>query len=67
MSGIKAANVKLKRAYEPPEAADGIRILVDRLWPRVLGELVLFRLQPMQSQLSFMCRPGWRCALARAS
>jgi uncharacterized protein YeaO (DUF488 family) len=34
MSGIKAANVKLKRAYEPPEAADGIRILVDRLWPR---------------------------------
>jgi uncharacterized protein YeaO (DUF488 family) len=24
----------LKRAYEPPEKADGTRILVDRLWPR---------------------------------
>jgi len=26
--------VKIKRAYEPPEKADGFRILVDRLWPR---------------------------------
>ncbi len=26
--------VKLKRAYEPAEAGDGTRILVDRLWPR---------------------------------
>ena len=24
----------LKRAYEPPDRADGTRILVDRLWPR---------------------------------
>jgi uncharacterized protein YeaO (DUF488 family) len=24
----------MKRAYEPPAAADGTRILVDRLWPR---------------------------------
>ena len=31
---ISAANVKLKRAYEPPAADDGTRILVDRLWPR---------------------------------
>lgn len=31
---VAAANVKLKRAYEPPAASDGIRILVDRLWPR---------------------------------
>jgi uncharacterized protein YeaO (DUF488 family) len=31
---IPAANVRLKRAYEPAEAADGPRILVDRLWPR---------------------------------
>ena len=29
-----AANLKIKRAYEPAEAADGTRILVDRLWPR---------------------------------
>ena len=26
--------IMIKRAYEPPEAADGCRILVDRLWPR---------------------------------
>ena len=29
-----AANVKLKRAYEPPAASDGTRILIDRVWPR---------------------------------
>lgn len=29
-----AGSLKLKRVYEPPEAADGTRILVDRLWPR---------------------------------
>jgi uncharacterized protein YeaO (DUF488 family) len=33
-SSIPAANVRLKRAYEPPHADDGARILVDRLWPR---------------------------------
>ena len=26
--------VRLKRAYEPAEPADGYRVLVDRLWPR---------------------------------
>ncbi|HYU95628.1 MAG TPA: DUF488 domain-containing protein [Sphingomicrobium sp.] len=31
---MAASNVRLKRAYEPPERADGTRILVDRLWPR---------------------------------
>lgn len=31
---VTAANVRLKRAYVPAEAADGHRILVDRLWPR---------------------------------
>jgi uncharacterized protein YeaO (DUF488 family) len=25
---------RLKRVYLPPEAADGSRVLVDRLWPR---------------------------------
>ena len=29
-------NIKIKRAYEEPEKADGTRILVDRLWPRGL-------------------------------
>src|SRR5215210_3021371 len=27
-------NIKIKRVYEPPGKDDGIRILVDRLWPR---------------------------------
>lgn len=31
---ITAANVRLKRAYEPPARGDGARILIDRLWPR---------------------------------
>jgi uncharacterized protein YeaO (DUF488 family) len=35
---IAAANVRLKRAYEPPSASDGVRILVDRLWPRGLAK-----------------------------
>ena len=28
--------IKLKRVYEKPSAYDGIRILVERLWPRGL-------------------------------
>jgi|SRR5690242_16690784 uncharacterized protein YeaO (DUF488 family) len=31
---VPAANVRLKRAYEKPARDDGIRVLVDRLWPR---------------------------------
>lgn len=31
---IAAANVRLKRAYEPPSPDDGTRVLIDRLWPR---------------------------------
>ena len=30
-------NLRIKRVYEPPDAADGVRILVDRLWPRGLS------------------------------
>ena len=26
--------VKIKRAYAKPDASDGVRILIDRLWPR---------------------------------
>ena len=29
-------NIKIKRVYEQPDKGDGIRILVDRLWPRGL-------------------------------
>jgi uncharacterized protein YeaO (DUF488 family) len=28
--------ITIKRAYDAPERADGVRILVDRLWPRGL-------------------------------
>lgn len=28
--------IKIKRVYNQPEDADGIRVLVDRLWPRGL-------------------------------
>jgi len=27
-------DVRLKRAYDPAEAGDGYRVLIDRLWPR---------------------------------
>ena len=30
--------VFLKRAYAPPAAEDGMRVLVDRLWPRGLSK-----------------------------
>ena len=33
-ASIPAANIKLKRAYEPEDSEDGARVLVDRLWPR---------------------------------
>jgi uncharacterized protein YeaO (DUF488 family) len=26
--------LRIKRIYDPPEASDGFRVLVDRLWPR---------------------------------
>lgn len=28
--------IQVKRAYDPPDPSDGVRILVDRLWPRGL-------------------------------
>jgi hypothetical protein len=30
-------DVRLKRAYESAESADGYRVLIDRLWPRGLA------------------------------
>jgi uncharacterized protein YeaO (DUF488 family) len=30
--------IRIKRVYEPPEESDGMRILVDRLWPRGLSK-----------------------------
>jgi uncharacterized protein YeaO (DUF488 family) len=28
--------IKVKRVYDPPDSSDGVRFLVDRLWPRGL-------------------------------
>lgn len=30
--------IRIKRIYEPREASDGYRVLVDRLWPRGLNK-----------------------------
>ena len=32
----RTPNIRLKRAYDPPAPEDGVRVLVDRLWPRGL-------------------------------
>jgi uncharacterized protein YeaO (DUF488 family) len=30
--------IRVKRIYDPPDRSDGVRILVDRLWPRGLSK-----------------------------
>lgn len=32
--GIPETHIRLKRAYEQADPSDGVRVLVDRLWPR---------------------------------
>jgi uncharacterized protein YeaO (DUF488 family) len=34
MARLAADRIAVKRAYEPAAKGDGVRILVDRLWPR---------------------------------
>jgi uncharacterized protein YeaO (DUF488 family) len=34
----KSADIRVKRVYDPPDKADGTRVLVDRLWPRGLSK-----------------------------
>ena len=34
-------NILVKRAYVPPSREDGVRILIDRLWPRGLTKSAL--------------------------
>ncbi|UQA96443.1 DUF488 domain-containing protein [Streptomyces halobius] len=34
----RGADIRVRRVYEPPEASDGARVLVDRLWPRGLAK-----------------------------
>jgi len=34
-------DIRVKRAYDPPGSDDGLRILIDRLWPRGLTKSAL--------------------------
>lgn len=36
METVMKLDVRLKRAYLPPSPDDGVRVLVDRLWPRAV-------------------------------
>ena len=33
---MKRHQLRIKRVYKPPDGEDGVRVLVDRLWPRGL-------------------------------
>jgi uncharacterized protein YeaO (DUF488 family) len=33
-----SSHVRVRRVYDPPDPADGRRVLVDRLWPRGLSK-----------------------------
>jgi uncharacterized protein YeaO (DUF488 family) len=33
---VKDANIRVRRVYESPSSDDGLRVLVDRIWPRGL-------------------------------
>jgi len=35
---MSGQEVRVRRVYDPPEADDGQRVLVDRLWPRGLSK-----------------------------
>jgi uncharacterized protein YeaO (DUF488 family) len=37
----RAASIAIKRAYDRPSPQDGVRILIDRLWPRGLSKAKL--------------------------
>ena len=37
----RASSIAIKRAYDQPSAKDGVRILIDRLWPRGLSKAKL--------------------------
>jgi uncharacterized protein YeaO (DUF488 family) len=36
-----AALIRIKRVYDAPESSDGLRILIDRLWPRGIAKAKL--------------------------
>jgi uncharacterized protein YeaO (DUF488 family) len=36
--GTMAGDVRIKRVYDDPDAGDGYRVLIDRLWPRGISK-----------------------------
>lgn len=50
-AAAKHTVVRIKRAYDPPDADDGLRILIDRLWPRGMPKAKL-RLDSWAKHLS---------------
>ena len=43
MAGIPAERVRLKRVYDPAADDDGVRVLVERLWPRGIRKAAVDR------------------------
>ncbi len=37
----RSVSIAIKRAYDPPAAKDGLRVLIDRLWPRGVSKATL--------------------------
>ncbi|MFI8520826.1 DUF488 domain-containing protein [Streptomyces sp. NPDC085481] len=38
MAHTSPPRIRVRRIYEPPEPDDGLRVLVDRLWPRGISK-----------------------------
>jgi uncharacterized protein YeaO (DUF488 family) len=38
MTMVKTTKVQVRRVYETPKRSDGVRVLVDRIWPRGLAK-----------------------------
>jgi hypothetical protein len=63
----KSIQLLVKRVYNPPSAGDGIRILVDRLWPlhrAVVREGAVGRKTPrtkerLNRSIGPLTRPAW--------
>ncbi|MEZ4219011.1 MAG: DUF488 family protein [Myxococcota bacterium] len=36
--GARSTRLRTKRVYEPADDADGVRVLIDRLWPRGIAK-----------------------------
>jgi uncharacterized protein YeaO (DUF488 family) len=41
MASSVQPKIGIKRAYDKPESGDGLRILIDRLWPRGISKIAL--------------------------